>query len=253
MIKKIAVFCIAVSACFTIRVNAQECHILRVGGTDGWYPVAYINQETREPAGIAHDFVKIVGEKLEIPVTIDATLPWKRMLEYLNDGDLDLCAAMYWTKEREERYQYTVSYFVNEARVFVPKGKEFPFERLEDLIGRTGGIPAGGSFGQAFDTFANEHQLKLQGVKTKYQMTMKVLAGRNDYFIQDYLDGMMYLKQEGLQDKFVALPHPVSTTDVYLAVSRQSPCLHLVPQINAIIDEAKQDGTLQAIIDTYIQ
>lgn len=249
--KTIAVSCVLISVCFSMVVHAQECQVLRVGGTDGWLPVAYLNQATKEPEGIAHDFAKIVGNKLNIPVKIDATLPWKRMLQYTEDGNLDMVAAIYWTKERADLYQYTASYFVNEAWVFVVKGKEFPFEKFEDLIGRVGGIPLGGSFGEAFDTFAKDHQLKLEEVGTKEQMAKKILAGRNDYFIQDYLDGIMYLKQAGLQDQIVALPHPVAITEVYFALSRKSPCISLVPHINGIIDNAKRDGTLQAIIDKY--
>lgn len=62
----------------------------------------------------------------------------------------------------------------------------------------------------------------------------------------------LFLEQEGLQDKIVALPYPVSSTEVYFALSRQSPCVQLVPRINAIIYEAKKNGTLQTIIDTSI-
>lgn len=75
---------------------------------------------------------------------------------------------------------------------------------------------------------------------------------RADYFIQDHIDGLMYLHQQGLQDKFIALPYVVSTTDVYLAASCFSPCVPLAPQINNIIIQLKQDGSLQRIIDTYM-
>ncbi|SLM31402.1 conserved exported hypothetical protein [Desulfamplus magnetovallimortis] len=253
MMKKIAVLCVVVSAYLQIVIHAQECHVLRVGGTSEWLPVAYINQETQKPEGISYDLAKIVGEGLNIPVIIDATLPWKRMMLYVEMGRLDMIAAIYWTQERDTLYQYTAPYFVNEARVFVVKGKEFPFEKLEDLIGRTGGIPLGGSFGEVFDIFAKANQLKLEEVTTKEQRVKKILAGRNDYFIQDYLDCILYLKQVGLRDQIVPLPHPVSTTEVYFAVSRKSPCAALVPQMNAIIEKAKQDGTLQTIIDKYIK
>ncbi len=250
--KKVALM-LCLMVVFTGIAYAQECKVLRVGGTIDWLPVAFLEEETEKPIGIAHDLARYVAEQLNMPIDLNAKLPWKRMLEYLEEGDLDMCAAIYWTEERDELYQYTVPYFTNEARVFVLKGKEFEFESFEDLIGLRGGIPAGGSFGEEFDTFAEKHNLKLEGVKTKFQMTQKVMAGRNDYFIQDYLDGMMYLKKEGLQDKFTALPHPVSTTGVYFAFSRQSPCVKLVPQVNEIIEKAKEDGTIEAIVDKYIK
>jgi len=49
----------------------------------------------------------------------------------------------------------------------------------------------------------------------------------------------LYLRMKGLQDKMVPLPHPVSTTGVYFALSRESACNELVPRINALINELK--------------
>ncbi len=252
MMKKV-VFVLCLLVVFTGLAYAQECEVLRAGSTHGWLPVAYLVEETGETPGIAHDLLRYIGEQLNIPVEIDAKVPWKRMLAYLESGKLDLCAAIYWTEERDKIYKYTVPFYTNEARVFVKKGNEFEFDSFDDLIGLRGGIPSGGSFGNEFDTFAKENNLKLEGVKTKEQRVTKLLAGRNDYFLQDYLDGMLYLKQEGLQDQVVALPHPVATTEVYFAFSRQSPCVELVPQVNEIIEKAKEDGTIQTIVDKYIK
>ncbi len=250
--KKITVFCVMVSACLTSIGNAQACQVLRVSGAGNWLPVAYINKDTGDPEGIAYDFAKIIGGKLNIPVELNATLPWKRMLHYLEKGELDMTAALYWTKEREVLYQFTTPYYENEARVFVVKGKEFPFEKFEDLIGRSGGLSLG-SYGEEFETFAKQHKLRLERDKSATLIARKLLIGRYDYFILDYLNGMLFLQESGLQEQIIALPHPVSTASVHLALSRQSPCLALVPRINAVIEKSKQDGTLQAIVDRYIK
>ena len=252
MFKKTIVFCVMVSTCLTSTVNVQACQVLRVGGTQDWAPAATINNETGEADGIAHDFARLIGEKLDIPVELNATLPWKRMLIYLEKGKIDMTVALYQTPEREVLYQYTSPYFQNESRVFVVKGKEFPFEKFEDLIGRVGGATPG-NLGEEFEGFAKQHKLRIERVPTIKQMTKKLLLGRNDYLILDYLNGMIGIKKEGLQDQIVALPHPVTASSVHLALSRQSPCLALLPQINAVIETSIQDGTLQAIVDRYIK
>jgi len=235
-----------------MKINAQECRVMNVGGADEWFPVSYINIKNQNPEGIAYDFAKIVGEKLGVLTEIDAITPWKRMLHYLKQGDIDMAAALYWTRERSELYQYTDPYLINEARIFVKAGREFIFKKFEDLIGRTGGIPTGGSFGESFDRFAKEYELNLIGVGSKDQLAKMLMQERTDYFIQDYLDGMMYLKKNELQNKISVLPNPVSITNVYFAISRQSPCLQYVFQINEIIKESKQNGVLQSIIGKYI-
>lgn len=250
---KAVLLCGFLILCSASAVRAQECKVLRIGGNNDWLPVAYIDQNTKKPKGIGYDFAKMIGKGLGIPVKLDATLPWKRLLHDVENGNLDMITAIFKTPEREKLYQYTDSYFVNESRAFVIKGNEFPLNKLEDLIGRIGGIPLGGSFGVKFDSFAKKHKLELEEVQSYTQMTQKVLAGRNDYFIQDYLDGLLSLKKNGLQDRIAPLPYPISTTDVYFAVSRKSPCVALVPQINTIIKKSKQEGTLQALVNVYIK
>jgi len=238
----------------TWDVNArEECDVLSVGGRAGWSPVAYFSHQTQKEEGIAHDFVKYIGYQLKIPVKIDTQLPWKRLMSHVKIGLIDMFAAIYWTKERAKLYGYSEPYFVNEARIFVKKGKEFPFKQFDDLILKTGGIPDGGSFGEEFDSFAKAHHLNLEGLSNKYQMTQMVLRGRIDYFIQDYLDGMVYLKENELQNQIIALPTPVSVTNIHFAFSRKSPCHQLIPAINKIINKAKRDGTLQKIVDKYIK
>ncbi len=145
-------------------------------------------------------------------------------------------------------YSYTDPYAFNEARVFVRKGEEFTFTSFDDLKGKVGSIPAGGSFGEAFDTFAKENSLALERVENKDQMVAMVLAGHADYFIQDLMDATIFLQAHGQDGAMVALPMPVSTTGVHMAFSPLSPCAALVPQVNAIIAKARQDGTLDRII-----
>ncbi|MCW8334089.1 substrate-binding periplasmic protein [Vibrio paucivorans] len=253
MMKRVASLCAISSLLFAHNAYAQGCRILKVGGANGWLPVTYTDQQTQQPIGIANDFIRFVGQELDIPVQIDISLPWKRTLAYVQSGQLDLVSALYWTEQRNITYRYTAPYYTNEARLFVLKGNEFQFEKFEDLIGRTGMIPLGGSFGEEFDTFAKQQNLPLQLGKDKEQSIKMLIAKRVDYFIQDYVDGTLFLKQQGLLHKVVALPTPVSTTDVYFGMSRESPCTNYIPQINQIIEKAKKDGTLQGIVDGYLQ
>ncbi|RTZ15679.1 amino acid ABC transporter substrate-binding protein [Vibrio aquaticus] len=253
MKRKAAVFHAVSFVLFTHSVYSQDCEMLKVGGADKWLPITYMHPETNQPTGIANDFITFIGSELGIPVKIDLKTPWKRTLAKTRVGKTDLVNALYWTEERASYYQYSAAYFTNESRLFVLKGDEFKFESFEDLKHLTGMASLGASFGDEFDSFANQNQLDIFRGKSKEHSIKMLLAKRVDYFIQDYLDASMYLKQHNLQHKIVALPYPVSTTDVYFGISRLSPCAGLVPQINQLIDHAKKDGTLQHIVDSYIK
>ena len=235
---------------FDVSLLAQECKILRVGGSSGWYPVGYVDEGTNKPKGIAYDFAKVIGKKLNLEVEIYASYPWKRMLKYVKLGKLDLVSALYWTGEREKVYTYTEPYLVNEARVFVLKSKKFKLEKYEDLIGLWGSTPFGGSYGDKFDSFAKIN-LNITHANTKNQQIGMLLKQRVDYFILDYQDGMRYLKNNGLENKIIALDYPISTTKVHFAFSKQSPCLKLLDSINKMIIDSKSNGTLEEIILNY--
>ncbi|NQY92967.1 MAG: amino acid ABC transporter substrate-binding protein [Campylobacteraceae bacterium] len=235
---------------FHITLFANECKVLQVGGTNDWYPINFIDKKTNKTEGIAYDLIREIGDKLDVKVEIYAFYPWKRMLDYVEDGKLDMVSALYWTEERAKSYTYTEPYLINEARAFVLKDKKFKLEKLEDLIGLRGGIPFGGSYGGEFDSFAKKN-LKLLYTYKKEQHIGMLLLDRFDYFILDYDDGMIYLKNNGLEDKIVALDYPISTTSVYFAFSKQSPCLKLLDSINQLILDSKSDGTLDSIIHKY--
>ena len=249
---RIVIVCIFIVFC-TQNAFAQECKQLRIAsGANAWVPISYLNSETQEFEGIAFDLINAISQKLNLPIEVKK-VPWKRMLKYLEDGTLDMGVAIYWNQERNKKYLYTEPYFINEIRVYVKKGREFPFYQLDDLIGRKGIVPDGGSFGEEFDSFAKKHALDLYRVQRKEQLAGLVLAERGDYFVQAYLDGVAYLKNYDLQDDIVPLPHPLATTNVHFAISRQSPCKQFLPQINQSIEALKRDGVLERIVRKYIK
>jgi len=249
MCKKSIIFLIF-GILFQPSLFSEECKVLRVGGTNGWYPVNFVDQRTNKKEGIAYDFARLIGKKLNLKVDIYASYPWKRMLTYVEHGKLDMVAALYWTNQRNKIYTYTKPYLTNEARAFVLKDKKFKLEKLEDLIGLRGGTPFGGTNGDKFDSFAKRN-LDLIHSSTKEQHMGLLLLKRIDYFILDHQDGLIYLKKSGLDRKIVALDYSISTTEVYFAFSKQSPCIKWLDSINQLIVDSNSNGTLEKIIDKY--
>jgi len=237
---------------FINSVYANDCKIFRVSGGFRWLPVAYKHPDSGQPAGIAYDVVRIIGKKLNISVNINIELPWGRAIDYLKHGKLDIIAGDYWNEEGNNYYQYSIPFLKNELRVFVLKGKEFPCNRLEDLIGLEGGRPLRVNYGKEFETFAKKH-LKFSEVKTTPQLVNMLKIGRTDYFMLDHWDGLLRVAQHGMKDKIVALPYAVNTNQVYLTVSRKSPCIQIVPEINNILQLLIDDGTIKQLTDAYLK
>jgi len=237
------VFCAA-------NIYAEDCQVLKVSGSMGWNPLIIKNTETDQISGMGYDLAQEIGTRLKIPIKF-IELPWKRVLHYLEQGELDIVLGIYWTQQRSKDYLYSSSIFQNEARVFVHKDKQFAFESLEDLIGKKGDIPLGASFGDEFDQFA-EKKLEIENVGVKKSAFKRLLTFRSDYYVSDYFDVMWELRKQGLNDKIVPLPRAVSNTRVYVAVSRKSPCSYLAAEFTNLIEIFKHDGTMDSIIGRYV-
>lgn len=236
-----------------VTAKSEQCETLRVGGASGWLPITYVNPASEDHEGIALDLLRHIAKQLQIPLQIDLAIPWKRTLSYLESGELDLVLAMYKTNPRAALYHFTLPYFDNQARVFVLEDQAFEFNHFEDLMGRVGGVPFGGSFGEDFDTFSKKSGVALQYLESKEQLVELLLLGRIDYFIQDHLDAVLYMESQGLKQEIIALEHPLASESVHFALSRHSACAALLPKINQLIIAAKHDGSLDAIMAPYLR
>jgi len=245
--------CVIIAFVFSTQLQADECSSIHVGKSSNWFPVAYDNTNTGTGEGIAIDILMLVEQHLGIPVEIDQELPWLRVHKQLENGSLDMITGLYWTSKRTDYLQYTEPYFINEARVFVLKENHFEYQTIEDLKNKVGGLPTGSSYGEQFDNFAEKYALPVERVDDKEQLFGKLLAGRNDYLILDFNDGMAFIKQSKLEQKIVALPQPVSVTDVFMAISKHSPCIKHLASINELLAQIKQDGRLDRIIEKHVK
>ncbi|MCP4671028.1 MAG: amino acid ABC transporter substrate-binding protein [Desulfobacula sp.] len=242
---------------FPIHSFADQNKTLHISaGTEGWLPVAYKDINTNNVKGLSYDVIEEIAKRLNIVLKINR-VPWKRMLKMLEIGDLDMAIAIYWNSERDKHFLYSTPYFQNEARIFVKKGKEFNLNKLEDLVPYTGIIPAGGSFGERFDSFAKNdlklYQLPGNDLRAKKKKINLILLERYDFFIQDYLDGMMYINQAGFNDKIVPLPYVINKTNVHFAMSKKSKKNVILPKINEIIKSMVEDGSIEKMAKTYIE
>lgn len=230
---------------------AQSCDELSVAGSDQWIPFAYTTGDngSQKPAGIAYEVTKLIGKELGIPVKISVGIPWARIELMLGNGSLDMLAGNYWNQERAIKWIITESFAEDDVRVFVKKGRTFPFHELTDLIGKRGIMPRAVSFGQKFDAFKSN--LNLESVQLHQQMIAMLQLDRTDYAILPLFSGISTIKHLGHHGEIIPLETPINVNTVHLSLSRESPCAKLTDKINQVIRKLKTDGTIQTITASY--
>jgi polar amino acid transport system substrate-binding protein len=222
--------------------------VLKVSGAVGWYPL--LMEDENGVFGVTVDILEKVAAKNDMTLEVVTNLPWKRVLNDAILGNIDVVCGAYYTEERAEQYIYSDPFMQNETRIFMEKGRAFMVNSLEDLIGKKGGMPFGGSFGEEFDTYKTNLDID-DGSKSNEIMFKKLIADRIDYALADIYDGVDGLKQMGLYDQIVVGDYVVSSIEVYFLVSKSTSHFLLQEKINETLDEMKASGELELILKKY--
>jgi ABC-type amino acid transport substrate-binding protein len=158
-------------------------------------------------------------------------LPWKRQLHSLKNGQLDLILTLYWTNGREKIYDLTIPYTQKDVFIYVKTGKEFVFEKWEDLIGKSAVISLGTSKGEKFDKFMLKNLTVEETVNLTASVKMLKL-GRVDYLIGGDSSTYNAIKELGFEGKIKALPKPLVIQNLHMAISKKSQYRKYLSQIN---------------------
>lgn len=226
-----------------------KCITISMNGAKGWIPVSYY--ENNRLTGVVPTIITNIFNEIGVEVKQQPIIPWKRLLNDLEIGKLDVLTGAYYNDERAKKYQYSNAITVDEIRIFVKKGKEFPFYDLSDLKGLIGVRPMGGSYGQGFDDYAKKN-LHINENNNTLAMLKLLLQGKVDYAVWGYYDGLGNIAQHHYQDQITALPTPVSSNNVYALFSKQSPCLSQVDRFNQILERMHIDGDIDEIIEEHL-
>jgi polar amino acid transport system substrate-binding protein len=229
----------------------SACDTITIGGPASWQPVSYITND-RQQTGLGIDIIKEYAKRNGIDVEVDIELPWARALDFLLQGKIDVTAGAYFTHERQKTFQYSDPYYTDDIMVFQHSERRFGYRRIEDLTGYRGARPHGGSLGNKIDTYSRQ-ELDMVYSPINDHIFDLLLAGHVDYVLLGRIDGVATIRKIGAQDKIIPIEPPISKNPVRLMFSRNSPCLEHVEQINKLIAELRNNGTLQERTDYHLR
>ncbi len=233
------------------QVKASDsCTAFSGNGINNWYPFVY-RKDDGQLTGIVVDGTREALERIGLKLTIDNDKPWKRILYDLEQGNVDMVLGAYWNSERAQKYHYSEPLGTDELRVFVKDGNQFSFSSPQDLIGRSGMRLLGGSLGDDFDNFAKSH-LDFIEVPKSDSMIVMLQNNRADYGILGYIEGLQHTYALDLQETIIPLAVPVLSNSMHVMINENAKCAGRVDDMNKAIQEMRDDGSLQKIIDDHL-
>ncbi len=225
---------------------ALAADTVRLTGHPNWPPFSW--QRGDKIAGIGAELAEIVFKDLGLAVISVPSGNWKRAQAQVAAGAADVLVAAYSTAERRAYLAYPATPFMQDINVvWVQEGRQFPFQRWEDLIGKHGTAMLGESYGQQFDEFIKS-KLQIEWVSKPSQSLQQLVMGRADYYPFSLHGGQIQVQQFGYSGRIAYLPMPISTENIYIAISKKSKFLAYLPQIEAAIAARLADGTVERLI-----
>jgi polar amino acid transport system substrate-binding protein len=228
--------------------NAYAGEVMTASGHPEYPPVMW--KQGDEITGVGPELMKLVFKPLGVMVNCPYRGNWDTVQDELKNNKIDALVGVYMTDKRKAVMNFSIPFTKDPVVIFVAKGKTFPFEKWEDLIGKKGVSTTGDSFGQAFDAFIAARLDVKRSVTVKENFD-KLLSGQADYFIFAMYSGIFDAKKLGIADKIEHLKKEASVENFYFAVSKKSRFAPLIPKANKRIEKLVKDGTVDRLVKKY--
>lgn len=216
-------------------------------------PFVYI--ESGKLTGIAVDVVTELAKRAGFDVKIQ-TYPWARVLQQLQDGQVDGAFSVYEKEERKEFCLYTGVIHYDELRIATRSDRQFDFSGIKSLYGKTIGKGRDVYVGSEFDAAVRDGKISVSEVNDMDMSNIKKLyAGRVDAVIGSPAAMMYYAESLKMERDIVLLPVPLrAKIPAYFVLSKHSALANKEKwqrKIQAILMKMETDGTSRAINRRY--
>ncbi len=249
IIKLFLIIVVSSSSSFVFAAS-ESSNILSVGW-ELWYPYQYHNNN-QQLVGLDFDIFNAIIEEAKLEVTY-TELPWKRHLQYIKTGEMDMAMGASYTDERAAYAWFSKPYRVESVKLYVRKGHSSKIElsTLDDIMTSNYmiGVEGGYYYGKRYDELIKlaEFQSHISEVLDLEQNVYMLLKGHIDGFLVDPVTMSAFVEKYKLQGEFEVHSMPVYQDDIYIMLSKKSTNELLLTKINQAIETLKNNGTLDKI------
>lgn len=216
------------------------------------YP-PYQYEEDGQVDGAATRVVREVFERMDVAVSI-RLLTWVEALEQVKTGEADAIYTAFRTEEREAFLAYPKVELVGQTTsLFVRAGSVIDYSGdLSQLDGYSFGVVEGVSYGPLFDEAVRSGVVNNLVVSSTEGMSLlRFLDGEFDILVSNWLQTKTLLKLMNRADAAYELLPPLQNIKSYLAFSKKSKHIDLLPQFEKTLRDVREDGTFGKIFQQF--
>ena len=208
-----------------------------------------IEEDGRAVGGITVDILGEIFRRLGVKLDIEL-YPWKRVLKMAEMGRADGVTFLLYNDERNRYLAFSdVVMQSRETFFFRPAAVgSFEWSDFADLKPYTIGLVDSYVYGGDFLEVVKKYGLEVEYAQSSEENMTKLNGGRVDLVLEDENVARALIISQGWSKRIRATLHAVSVTDYRMAFSRKSRAQSLLPEVNRVINEMKQDGTIDRIL-----
>jgi len=212
-------------------------------------------EENGKYVGPFMDVMQEVADRSGVKVVLKA-MPWARVLAEMKEGIIDGSFGGYKNAEREEVAMFLdVPMSWNTVSIFVRKGEEFPFDKIEDLYGKRIGIVRRYTTSKEFDQAMKEGKIPVEEVDDYRNLVRMLDAERIKGIAGATAAIQAHFTDMKMSDRCVALPHFVSAArPVYICISRTAKISNreaVVAKMSQVIRDMEKEKIFEKISQKY--
>ena len=141
------------------------------------------------------------------------------------------------------------AFWTEETQIVMPRDKPIDFQAWVDLKAYRGVTVSSDSRGDRFDAFMHT-ELNMLYVHSQELAFNLLKAGRVDYMLTGQYS-MFETAAFGPEGAFMLHPTPVDVHKVYMAFSRNSPCIDLAPRFSAALTMLVKAGKVAPLFANH--
>jgi ABC-type amino acid transport substrate-binding protein len=217
---------------------------LRVALT-GQYPPFSTYDKEGDLVGVDVEVARAVAKHMGREVEFRPTA-WADILPGLLGGKYDvIIGSMAVTPERRNAVNFSQTYYVSGAQLFIHEKYVDEIKGIEDCAGRALGVAEGETYHHYLQQ--NHPEINVRALGGAPEIFAQVEGGGLVGFVTDRLVGTYQIRKAG--KPFVGAGGLLYTEQIAIPVGKDRP--ELLAGINRALTEMKESGELQAILDKW--
>lgn len=217
-------------------------------------PANYVDDQGKYGGFLYEITAEAFENRLAVPLDI-TVLPWPRCQQMVRNGTADMMLTIP-TEERLEYARATDSPVWIKSRLIYTYNRHIRMEEIDSLRGldgiRESGFTIVSYIGNQWVT-ENVEALDIPVVyASSVEGMYRILAAkRADIIIEEPSIALSNLEKLGLTGRIIESEGIASESPFHLLISKKSPFLPLMDDLNRVLEEMGDDGTIKKILDKY--